>query len=146
MFDGRRNMYTAQPLPIDRQRVELEVTLPGEGRDRTFRVAIKVRLSRAYLFNFFKDSKTHWPIKYFAIFRRAHQLTRSKCWLYYRSFGQKIIGHHFSSTYDFFWKISSIRSDSHLWSSDVAFGKVWDPNPKTIPKIEKIYPRNNRKL
>lgn len=43
MFDGRRNMYTAQPLPIDRQRVELEVTLPGEGRDRTFRVAIKVR-------------------------------------------------------------------------------------------------------
>ena len=36
-------MYTAQPLPIDRQRVELEVTLPGEGRDRTFRVAIKVR-------------------------------------------------------------------------------------------------------
>ena len=44
MFDGRRNMYTAQPLPIDRQRVELEVTLPGEGRDRTFRVAIKVSL------------------------------------------------------------------------------------------------------
>ena len=35
-------MYTAQPLPIDRQRVELDVTLPGEGRDRTFRVAIKV--------------------------------------------------------------------------------------------------------
>ena len=44
VFDGRRNMYTAQPLPIDKQRVELEVTLPGEGRDRTFRVAIKVRL------------------------------------------------------------------------------------------------------
>ena len=38
-------MYTAQPLPIDRQRVELEVTLPGEGRDRTFRVAIKASLS-----------------------------------------------------------------------------------------------------
>lgn len=41
VFDGRRNMYTAQPLPIDKQRVELDVTLPGEGRDRTFRVAIK---------------------------------------------------------------------------------------------------------
>ncbi|CBY20341.1 unnamed protein product [Oikopleura dioica] len=41
VFDGRRNMYTAHPLPIDRQRVELDVTLPGEGRDRTFRVAIK---------------------------------------------------------------------------------------------------------
>jgi eukaryotic translation initiation factor 2C len=36
-------MYTAHPLPIDRQRVELDVTLPGEGRDRTFRVAIKVK-------------------------------------------------------------------------------------------------------
>ena len=35
-------MYTAQALPIDRQRVELEVSLPGEGRERTFRVAIKV--------------------------------------------------------------------------------------------------------
>jgi len=43
VFDGRRNMYTAHPLPIDRQRVELDVTLPGEGRDRTFRVAIKVK-------------------------------------------------------------------------------------------------------
>ena len=42
VFDGRRNMYTAQPLPIDKQRVELEVTLPGAGRDRTFRVALKV--------------------------------------------------------------------------------------------------------
>ena len=34
-------MYTAQPLPIDKQRVELEVTLPGEGRERTFKVAVK---------------------------------------------------------------------------------------------------------
>ena len=42
VFDGRRNMYTAQPLPIDKQRVELEVTLPGARRDRTFRVALKV--------------------------------------------------------------------------------------------------------
>ena len=42
-------MYTAQPLPIDRQRVELEVTLPGEGRDRTFRVAIKVRYRGFYI-------------------------------------------------------------------------------------------------
>lgn len=40
-------MYTAQALPIDRQRVELEVSLPGEGRERTFRVAIKVN---TYLF------------------------------------------------------------------------------------------------
>ena len=41
VFDGRRNMYTARALPIDRQRVELDVTLPGEGRERTFRVTIK---------------------------------------------------------------------------------------------------------
>ena len=44
VFDGRRNMYTARALPIDRQRVELDVTLPGEGRERTFRVTIKVSL------------------------------------------------------------------------------------------------------
>uniref|UniRef100_H2YUA1 Argonaute RISC catalytic component 2 n=1 Tax=Ciona savignyi TaxID=51511 RepID=H2YUA1_CIOSA len=41
VFDGRKNLYTAQPLPIDKQKLEVEVTLPGEGRDRTFTVAIK---------------------------------------------------------------------------------------------------------
>lgn len=41
VFDGRKNLYTAQPLPIDNQKLEVDVTLPGEGRDRTFRVAIK---------------------------------------------------------------------------------------------------------
>ena len=46
-------MYTAQPLPIDRQRVELEVTLPGEGRDRTFRVAIKASFSFLLSFYYF---------------------------------------------------------------------------------------------
>ena len=45
-------MYTAQALPIDRQRVELEVSLPGEGRERTFRVAIKVIiLKRRFIYN-----------------------------------------------------------------------------------------------
>ncbi|VDP66365.1 unnamed protein product [Echinostoma caproni] len=41
VFDGRRNMYTRDPLPISKEKVELEVTLPGEGKDRVFRVAIK---------------------------------------------------------------------------------------------------------
>jgi eukaryotic translation initiation factor 2C len=41
VFDGRRNLYSREPLPIGRDKVELEVTLPGEGRDRTFKVAIK---------------------------------------------------------------------------------------------------------
>ncbi|KAA3674012.1 eukaryotic translation initiation factor 2C, partial [Paragonimus westermani] len=41
VFDGRRNMYTREPLPISKEKVELEVTLPGEGKDRVFRVAIK---------------------------------------------------------------------------------------------------------
>jgi len=41
VFDGRNNMYTRDPLPIGNDAVELEVTLPGEGRDRVFRVAIK---------------------------------------------------------------------------------------------------------
>ncbi|CAG9135201.1 unnamed protein product [Plutella xylostella] len=41
VFDGRNNLYTRDPLPIGNDRVELEVILPGEGKDRVFRVAIK---------------------------------------------------------------------------------------------------------
>lgn len=41
MFDGRNNLYTRDPLPIGNSREELEVTLPGEGKDRLFRVTIK---------------------------------------------------------------------------------------------------------
>ena len=41
VFDGRKNMYTKEDLPIGRDRVELEVTLPGEGKDRIFRIHIK---------------------------------------------------------------------------------------------------------
>lgn len=41
VFDGRNNLYTRDPLPIGNSREELEVTLPGEGKDRLFRVTIK---------------------------------------------------------------------------------------------------------
>lgn len=41
VFDGRSNLYTRDPLPIGNAREELEVTLPGEGKDRLFRVSIK---------------------------------------------------------------------------------------------------------
>ncbi|XP_050681269.1 protein argonaute-2 isoform X2 [Leptidea sinapis] len=41
VFDGRNNLYTRDPLPIGNDRVELEVILPGEGKDRIFRVTIK---------------------------------------------------------------------------------------------------------
>uniref|UniRef100_UPI00358DE5BC protein argonaute-2-like isoform X2 n=1 Tax=Myxine glutinosa TaxID=7769 RepID=UPI00358DE5BC len=40
VFDGRKNLYTAVSLPIG-SKVDLEVTLPGEGKDRTFKVCIK---------------------------------------------------------------------------------------------------------
>ena len=42
-FDGKRNLYTKDPLPFGRDRIDLEVTLPGpgEGRDRCFKVQIK---------------------------------------------------------------------------------------------------------
>lgn len=42
-FDGKRNLYTKDPLPFGRDRIELEVTLPGpgEGRDRCFKVQIR---------------------------------------------------------------------------------------------------------
>lgn len=41
VFDGRRNMYSKEPLPIGRDKVELEVQLPGQGKERVFRVSIK---------------------------------------------------------------------------------------------------------
>ncbi|XP_040566297.1 protein argonaute-2 [Lepeophtheirus salmonis] len=41
VFDGRSNLYTRDPLPIGQESMELEVTLPGEGKDRVFRVAVK---------------------------------------------------------------------------------------------------------
>ncbi|XP_054978744.1 protein argonaute-2-like [Sorex araneus] len=40
-FDGKKNLYTVMPLPIGRDKVELEVTLPGGGKSRLFKVAIK---------------------------------------------------------------------------------------------------------
>lgn len=42
VYDGKRNMYTRDPLPIGRDRVELEVTLPGDSAvERQFTVSIK---------------------------------------------------------------------------------------------------------
>lgn len=41
VFDGRKNMYTKDELPIGRDKMDLEVILPGEGKDRVFRIAIK---------------------------------------------------------------------------------------------------------
>ncbi|XP_046745318.1 protein argonaute-2 isoform X3 [Diprion similis] len=41
VFDGRNNLYTRDPLPIGNDRIDLEVILPGEGKDRVFRVVIK---------------------------------------------------------------------------------------------------------
>jgi eukaryotic translation initiation factor 2C len=41
VFDGKKNLYTREQLPVGPDRVELEVTLPGEGDDRTFKVALR---------------------------------------------------------------------------------------------------------
>ncbi|KAK4336898.1 hypothetical protein RND71_043463 [Anisodus tanguticus] len=41
VYDGSKNVYTREQLPIGRDRLELDVTLPGEGKDRVFRVSIK---------------------------------------------------------------------------------------------------------
>ena len=41
VFDGRRNLYTRDILPVGKERIDIEVTLPGEGRDRVFKVTIR---------------------------------------------------------------------------------------------------------
>lgn len=41
VYDGKKSLYTADPIPVSTTGVDLEVTLPGEGKDRIFRVSIK---------------------------------------------------------------------------------------------------------
>uniref|UniRef100_A0A8C2F1F4 Protein argonaute-1 n=1 Tax=Cyprinus carpio TaxID=7962 RepID=A0A8C2F1F4_CYPCA len=42
VYDGKKSLYTAQPLPVATGGVDLDVTLPGEGgKDRLFKVTIK---------------------------------------------------------------------------------------------------------
>ncbi|MBN3305884.1 AGO3 protein, partial [Amia calva] len=42
VYDGKRSLYTAHPLPVAPAGVDLDVTLPGEGgKDRPFKVTIK---------------------------------------------------------------------------------------------------------
>uniref|UniRef100_A0A8D3CZW2 Protein argonaute-1 n=1 Tax=Scophthalmus maximus TaxID=52904 RepID=A0A8D3CZW2_SCOMX len=42
VYDGKRSLYTATPLPVATSGVDLDVTLPGEGgKDRPFKVSIK---------------------------------------------------------------------------------------------------------
>uniref|UniRef100_A0A8P4JY84 Protein argonaute-1 n=1 Tax=Dicentrarchus labrax TaxID=13489 RepID=A0A8P4JY84_DICLA len=42
VYDGKRSLYTATPLPVATGGVDLDVTLPGDGgKDRPFKVTIK---------------------------------------------------------------------------------------------------------
>ncbi len=41
VFDGKSNLYCSADLPIGRDPLVLEVTLPGEGRDRVFGVTLR---------------------------------------------------------------------------------------------------------
>ena len=41
VFDGRSHLYCRDPLPLGNEAVDLEVTLPGEGKDRVFKVSMK---------------------------------------------------------------------------------------------------------
>ena len=48
VYDGKKSMYTKDPLPIGRDRIELEVVMPGDSSvDRKFKVAMKV-FSKVY--------------------------------------------------------------------------------------------------
>ncbi|XP_022161620.1 protein argonaute-2-like [Myzus persicae] len=41
VFDGRKNLYTRDALPIGKDQIELEVTLPCDSKDKVFHVNIK---------------------------------------------------------------------------------------------------------
>jgi eukaryotic translation initiation factor 2C len=42
VYDGKKSMYTREPLPIGRDRLELDVVMPGDSSlDRKFKVALK---------------------------------------------------------------------------------------------------------
>ncbi|UMM44172.1 hypothetical protein L5515_019381 [Caenorhabditis briggsae] len=42
VYDGKRNMYTREPLPIGRERMDFDVTLPGDSAvERQFSVSLK---------------------------------------------------------------------------------------------------------
>ncbi|MBN3320357.1 AGO1 protein, partial [Atractosteus spatula] len=41
VYDGKKNIYTVMALPIGNERVDFEVTIPGEGKDRIFKVSIR---------------------------------------------------------------------------------------------------------
>lgn len=60
VFDGRNNLYTRDPLPIGNSREELEVTLPGEGKDRLFRVSIKWVAQVSFFL--FKNKRTEYIV------------------------------------------------------------------------------------
>lgn len=43
VYDGKKSMYTREALPIGRERVEVDVVMPGDSSmDRKFKVAIKL--------------------------------------------------------------------------------------------------------
>lgn len=43
VYDGRKNLYTTKPLPIDKVKYDLDVSLPSDGKDRVFKVSIKFK-------------------------------------------------------------------------------------------------------
>ncbi|NP_001295590.1 protein argonaute-2 [Strongylocentrotus purpuratus] len=63
VFDGRRNMYTKEQLPLENERVELEATLPGEGKDRVFKTQIRYvgKVSLSLLESALKGEVEHMP-------------------------------------------------------------------------------------
>lgn len=43
VYDGKKSMYTRESLPIGRERIEVEVVMPGDSSvDRKFKVSIKL--------------------------------------------------------------------------------------------------------
>ena len=60
VYDGK-NIYTVTALPIGNERVDFEVTIPREGKDRIFKVSIKWLAIVSWLMKLWSVARSLFP-------------------------------------------------------------------------------------
>ena len=61
VYDGKKNIYTVTALPIGNERVDFEVTIPREGKDRIFKVSIKWLAIVSWLMKLWSVARSLFP-------------------------------------------------------------------------------------